>query len=272
MMATKHDNIFVAIIVVILWLLIGIPAEADTYILTGADSTSKVFDAKLRGGGHISYKYKNYGATGAIRVSWNNDLNDYYEYGLIDFDLSGFPGTVDEVDTVRLFLVATNVYTSWISGVDTFTVDTASVEVRQVLVQWGEGVGDGDAATSGECCYMDSSYTDDWNSEGCNGSGTDISATPTGWQQLTLEPASNHVDTLYMDVTDDVKNMLADPVHPNEYAGWKLTPVGFDVPEVVVISLLAFVAKDASGALDAFKPQLIIYYTPAVEGQVILID
>lgn len=272
-MATKHDNLFTgflifAIIVALLWLLIGIPAQADVYILTGADSTTKVFDAFIKGGSHPSFTYRNYGGSGYATVGWTNAANDYYDYPLIDFDVSGCPVAAADVDSAILFGVAYEIRTSFLGErEDTLGFDTISVEVNQVLVQWGEGVGDGDAATEGECSYMDSTANTDWNSAGCNGANTDIDATPTGWCYLDIEVGDHYVDTLYIDVTDDVKDMLADPVHPNEYAGWKLTPVGFTPGEDHISSYAVFFTKESAEIHDPNKWKLLIYYTVAEGSQ-----
>ena len=269
----KNLIILLLVITAFLWLLSGIPAQAEVYILTAADSTDKVFDAHIIGGSHPSYKLKNYGATAATEVAWVNSANNFYYYTLVNFDLTGFPGSISEVDSAILWGVAYYANTAWISlEGDTLEYDSVSVEVNQILVQWGEGAGNGDFATAGESCYLDSMYPDDWNSEGCNGANTDIDATPTGWAHLETDASGYHyIDTLNVDVTDDVKDMLADPVYPNEYGGWKLTPVGFTPGENHNESFATFFSKESHSMNDANKWKLMIYYTLAA-GQVILID
>ena len=270
-MTNKYGKFLIAVLVVAIiiaftWLLNGLPAQAEVYTLTAADSTDKVFDTYIQGGSHPSIKYKNYGSPGYTFAGWFNDANNYYMYTLVDFDISGFPATVEDVDSAIFFGVAYEIRTSWRNAeYDTLGYDSASVEVNQILVQWGEGVGNGATATSGECSYMDSASTDDWNSQGCNGANTDIDATPTGWQLLELDgDVGNYIDTLYIDVTDDVKDMLADPVHPNEYAGWKITPVGFTPGEDHISTYLNFFSKEAAEIHDAKKWKLMIYYTSVV--------
>jgi len=284
-MKTKFDNHYTLLLILLfiaalLCLFIGSPAQADVYILTGADSTDKVFDTYIAGGEHPSYKLKNYGGSGYADVGWTNaEFIDYYEYPLIDFDISGCPVAAEDVDSAILLAVAYEVRTTFIvGGRDTISADTVSVEVNQILVQWGEGVGNDDDATDGECSYMDSVFAIEaerelWNVEGCNGLGTDINATPTGWGHLALDASGYHyIDTLHIDVTDDVKDMLADPVHPNEYTGWKLTPVGFTPGEDHVGSYAIFFTKESAEIHDDNKVKLLIYYTPVIAGQVILIE
>ena len=279
-MITKFQNflkrLLIAAIVLgllaIAAILFGSHCHAETYILTGADSTDKVFDAWIKGGQHPSYKTKNYGGHAAMMVSWVYSGNPFYEYGLVDFDISGFPASISEVDSAFLWGIANDMRSTFIVNErDTVGYDSISVEINQILVQWGEGVGSGDDATSGECSYLDSTANTDWNSEGCNGANTDIDATPTGWQLLELDPGvGNYTDTLYIDVTDDVKDMLADPVHPNEYAGWKITPVGFNQDASHISSFVNFFSKEAAEIHDPNKWQLLIYCTPVAAGQVIL--
>lgn len=262
-MATKHDPLISLGIILLLGIAVLIVlssvCHAETYILTGADSTDKVFDTYIKGG-HISYRLKNYGGSGYADVSWINSISDFYSYTLVGFDISGFPGSISEVDSAILSGVAYYVNTVWVEEGDTVEYDSMSVEVTQVLVQWGEGVGNGDPATSGECSYMDSTYPDDWNSEGCNGLNTDIDATPTGWQHLELDASGYHyIDTLNMDVTDDVKDMLVDP---GEYWGWKISPVGFTPGENHNESMATFFTKESAEIHDENKWKLLIYYTP----------
>lgn len=280
-MATKLDNLLVLLLFlgfgILVFIVCASVCHADVYILTGADSITKVFDTQIRGGSHPSFKFKNYGATAVMKANWVNDANDYFSYPLIDFDISGCPVAAEDVDSAILGLVAYEVRTSFVvSERDTVSCDTISIEVNQVLVQWGEGVGDDDAATNGECSYIDSLFAtaagrEAWNVEGCNGLNTDIDATPTGWDHLDIERVSHWIDTLYIDVTDDVKDMLDDPVHPNEYAGWKLTPVGFTPGSEHIQSYALFFTKESHEVHDPNKPKLLIYYTKAA-GQVIIID
>ncbi len=278
-MATKLDNFFsyaIALVVgvAILFFISTVRCHAEVYTLTGADSTDKVFDTYIQGGSHPALKTFNYGAAEQATVKWVNAANDHYVYPLIDFDVSGCPVAAEDVDSAIFLCVAYEMRTSFIvNETDTVGYDSVSVEVNQVLVQWGEGVGNGDAATQGECSYNDSTFSDDWHSAGCNGANTDIDATPTGWQHLEIDASGFHyIDTLHVDVTDDVKDMLADPVHPNEYAGWKLTPVGFTPGPAHLLSYALFFTKESAEIHDPNKPKLLIYYTPAAAGQVIIVN
>lgn len=116
---------------------------------------------------------KNHGGNNVVVVDNQGASNDRYMLFRPTFDVRTVGATQDSAK-LHIFFDST-------LGDGLVSPDSGALESYQMLTDWGEGIGAGTAASSGECSW-DSAFhgptsAADWNTDGAEGAGTDYNST-----------------------------------------------------------------------------------------------
>ena len=156
----------------------------------------------------------NYGAGTWLRIGQSNDIRV-----LIKVDLSAYENFDVTYSKFSLYQYSG-------SGIN--------VNWYRVLRSWGEGVGVGIPATTGESSYLHYTYPDLWTRAGCKGDGTDEDreATPQNSTPLSIPTEVDWVDfeclseSVMSDLGNEFSILIESPILTNNASYFRSSEYG----------------------------------------------